>query len=201
MRVSSLLFAIGTLVTPLTLAAPARAATDIFRSPNNNTFAVATSNPETGPSEQVTVVRTTGVSGGPITQLGFYYVDPNDPNGCFFAGFGSIPNQYFSINATSASLSIDTSVLPAGTIQFFGTCPDAVPPTGLISVTWTVTGSNRTSGTTSFSGGGTTIRFVGTHVESLVSMSGTIFGTTLVDPFDLSFISGSHSTLIVMQRN
>ncbi len=198
MRVSSLLFAVGTLVTQLTLAAPARAATDIFRSPSNNTFAVASSNPETGPSQQVAVVRTIGASGGPITQLGFYYVDPN---GCFFGGFGNIPNQSFNVSATSASLSIDTSVLPAGTIQFFSTCPDAVPPTGLISVTWTATGSQRTSGTTSFGGAGTTIRFVGTHVESVASISGTLFGTTLVDPFQLSYISATHSTLIIMQRN
>jgi hypothetical protein len=198
MRVTSLLFAIGTLVTQLTLAAPARAATDIFRSPTNNTFAVASSNPPTGPSQQVSVVRTTGVSGGPITELGFYYVDPS---GCFFAGFGSIPNQYFSVSATSASLAIDTSLLPAGTLQFFGTCPDATPPSGIISVRWTATGSQRTSGTTSFSGGGTTIRFVGTRVDSVASISGTIFGTTLVDPFQLSYINANHETLIIMQRN
>jgi hypothetical protein len=139
MRVSSLLFGIGTLVTQLTLAAPARAATDIFRSPSNNTFAVASSNPETGPSQQVTVVRTIGASGGPIT--------------------------------------------------------------GLISVAWTATGSQGTSGTTSFGGAGTTIRFVGTRVDSVASISGTLFATTLVDPFQLSYISATRSTLIIMQRN
>jgi hypothetical protein len=198
MRITSLLFAVGTLVTQLASAGPARAATDIFRSPSNNTFAVASSNPPTGPSQQVTVVRSTGVSGGPITQLGFYYVDPN---GCFFAGFGLIPNQDFNVSSTSASLSIDTSLLPAGTLQFFGTCPDAPTPSGIISVAWTATGAQRTSGTNSFSGGGTTIRFVGTRVDAVASISGTLFGTTLVDPFQLSYISATHNTLIIMQKN
>src|SRR4051812_4333889 len=92
MRVNSLLFAIGSLATQLTLAAPASAATDIFISRANNDFAVASSNPVNGPSQQVFVTRTTGVSGGIITQLSFYYVAPN---GCFFGGFGQIPNQDF----------------------------------------------------------------------------------------------------------
>jgi hypothetical protein len=146
----------------------------------------------------VTVTRTTGVSGGIITELGFYYVAPN---GCFFAGFGQIPNQDFNFTAKSASLTIDTSSLPAGTIQFFGTCPDATPPAGVISVRWTATGATRTPGTSVSSFGGTTIRFSGTSLNTVTAISGTIFGTTLVEPFQLSFLNGDHNSTIIMQRN
>jgi hypothetical protein len=198
MRVNSLLFAIGSLATQLTLAAPASAATDIFISRANNDFAVASSNPVNGPSQQVFVTRTTGVSGGIITQLSFYYVAPN---GCFFGGFGQIPNQDFSFSAKSASLTIDTSSLPAGTIQFFSSCPDATPPAGVISVRWTATGATRTSGTTSFSSGGTTIRFSGTRLDTVAAISGTIFGTTLIDPYQLSYLNADHNTGIFIQRN
>jgi hypothetical protein len=45
MRIHALLFAVGSLATRITLAAPASAATDIFVSRANNDFAVATSNP------------------------------------------------------------------------------------------------------------------------------------------------------------
>jgi len=198
MRIHTLLFAVGSLATQITLAAPANAATDIFVSRTNNDFAVATSNPDNGPSQQVTVTRTTGVSGGIITELGFYYVAPN---GCFFAGFGQIPNQDFNFTPKSASLTIDTSSLPAGTIQFFGTCPDATPPAGVISVQWTATSATRTSGTSVSSFGGTTIRISGTRLDTVAAISGTIFGTTLVDPFQLSYLNGDHTTTIIMQRD
>jgi hypothetical protein len=62
-------------------------------------------------------------------------------------------------------------------------------------------GSRAGASTATKAGAGTTIRFAGTRVDSVASISGTLFGTTLVDPFELSYISASHDTLMIMQRN
>jgi len=49
--------------------------------------------------------------------------------------------------------------------------------------------------------GNITFRFQGTRREDVSNISGTLFGTTLIDPFPLSYISSLHNTVIIIERN
>ena len=198
MRIPGVLLLVSASVVALSHSAAVDASTEVFRSSANNSFAFAISNPPGGPSQLVGVVRDSSTPGGPVTQLGFYYTDPN---GCFFLGTGAIPSGAFHISAQSASLNLDLATLPPGTISFFATCPDVPPPNGVISVSWTGNGSTRTSGSNSVTQGNLTFRFVGTRVDEPSSISGTLFGTALVDPDHLSSISSLHNGVIVIERN
>ena len=92
--------------------------------------------------------------------------------------------------------------LPAGTLQFFfSSCPNEPAPTGAISVAWTATSSERTSGENSNSFDGVTFRFVGTSVQAISTIAGSIFGTTLDDPLQLSYINQLHNTLVEIEKN
>ena len=142
MRVQGVMFGLGLLLVQAAVSPSAQAASVVFKSSANTDFATAISNPTNGPSQLVAVSRSAGDGGGVTTFLGFYYTDPS---GCFFSGYGTIPNRYFRLNAGSASLYLDTSTLPEGTLAYYTTCPDADPPTGVIQVTWTATGSTRTA--------------------------------------------------------
>jgi hypothetical protein len=177
----------------------ARAAEVLYQFTNNVMFATAISNPPNGdPSQAVFVTRAVMPSAGLTTFVSFYYTTPD---GCFIAAGGYVPNTLFHVNANGASLGVDTSTLPEGTIQtFFSSC-GASAPSGLISVTWTVTGSERTSGSSASQFGNVTYRFSGTRREDVSNISGTLFGTQLIDPFPLSYISTLHNTAIFIERN
>ena len=164
-----------------------------------NSFANAVSNPPSGPSQAVFVARdNSSPGGGPTTFLNFYYTASD---GCFFLGTAYIPNVAFQISASSASLNIDTSQLAPGTLSFYSTCPDQTPPSGVISVNWSPNGAQRTSGSTSYTQGDLTFRFVGTRLDEPSTISGTLFGTPLIDPFPLSYLSFSHDGQIIIVRN
>src|SRR5438552_4605723 len=197
MRISAILL-LGASVASLSHSAAVDASTEVFRSKGNNNFALANSNPPIGPSQLVSVVRDNSTSAQRKTNLGFYYTDPN---GCFFLGNGTIPDGAFHVSTSSASVDIDTCTLPQGTLSFFSSCPDVPPPCGVISVSWTPIGSTRTSGNDSFQFGDLTFRFVGTRLEEPSNISGTLFGTLLIDPFPLSSISLLHNSVIVIERN
>jgi hypothetical protein len=198
MRIPGVLLLVSASVVALSHSAAVDASTEVFRSGANNSFALAISNPPSGPSQLVGVVRDNSTPGGPVTELGFYYTDPS---GCFFLGTGAIPNDTFHVSAHSASLNVNLSTLPPGTISFFATCPDVPPPNGVISVSWTGNGSTRTSGSNSVTQGNLTFRFVGTRVDEPSSISGTLFGTALVDPNLFSSINLLHNSVIVIERN
>jgi hypothetical protein len=198
MRIPGVLLLVSASVVALSHSTSVDASTEVFRSSANNSFAVAISNPPGGPSQLVGVVRDNSTPGGPVTELGFYYTDPN---GCFFGGTGAIPNDTFHISTSSASLYVDTSTLPPGTISFFTSCPDAPPPSGVISVNWTPNGSTRNSGSHSITEGNLTFRFVGTSLDEPSNISGTLFGTALVDPNLSSAINLLHDGLIIIERN
>jgi hypothetical protein len=170
----------------------------VYRSSAKSDFAVAVSNPPNGPSQEIVAVRS-HAPGGTTTTVSFYYTDPKS---CFFAGHATIPNDTFHYDAQSSLLDVDFSQLPAGTLQFFFTsCPNEPAPTGAISVSWTATSSTRTSGETSNSFDGVTFHFAGTMVESVSTISGSIFGTTLDDPDQLSYIEQLHETEIEIVKN
>lgn len=198
MRVQSVTFGLGLLLVQAAVSPSAQAASVVFKSSANTDFATAVSNPTNGPSQLVAVSRSVGDGGRVTTFLGYYYTDPS---GCFFSGYGTIPNQSFSFNAGSASLYLDTSTLPEGTLAYYTTCPDADPPTGVIQVTWTATGSTRTAGASSSTYGNTTFRYTGTTLQNIVDMSGSLFGTALVDPYSLSYTSALHQNVIVIEHN
>jgi hypothetical protein len=199
MRIPGVLLLVSASVVALSHTAAVDASTEVFHSRGNNSFATAISNPPGGPSQLVGVVRDNSTpGGGPITELGFYYTDPN---GCFFGGTGAIPNDTFHVSASSASLDVDLSTLPPGTISFFTSCPDVPPPNGVISVSWAPNGSTRTSGNNSITEGNLTFRFVGTRVDMPSNISGTLFGTALVDPYNFSYISLLHNSVIIIERN
>jgi hypothetical protein len=84
---------------------------------------------------------------------------------------------------------------------FFTSCPSAPAPTGVISVSWTATSTQRTSGETSNTFEGVTFRFVGTSLQAVSAISGSIFGTVLDDPQELSYFNLLHNTLIVIEKN
>jgi hypothetical protein len=197
MRAQSVTFGLGLLLVQAAVSPSAQAAS-VMRFPANTDFAVALSNPTNGPSQLVAVSRSVGDGGGVTTFLGYYYTDPS---GCFFSASGTIPNQSFSFNAGSASLYLDTSTLPEGTLAYYTTCPDANLPTGVIQVTWTATGSTRTAGGSTSTFENITFHYTGTTLTNIVDMSGSLFGTTLVDPNSFSYTSALHQNVIRIEHN
>jgi hypothetical protein len=178
-------------------ATDARAAEVLYSFPTNTTFATAISNPPDGASQAVFVTRTVTPSVGLSTFVGVYYTSPS---GCFFAAGGYVPNNAFHVDANGATLNVDTNTLGGTFETLFSTCGETVPG-GVISVSWTVTGTQRTSGSTASEFGNITYRFTGTRREDVANITGTLFGTTLIDPYQLSYISSLHNTVIVIERN
>jgi hypothetical protein len=189
----------GVAASVLLVAPRVQAKTVVTISRGNNSFATAVSNPPNGPSQEILAVRQLG-PGGPTTSVNFYYTDPN---GCFFAGHATVPNDTFQVNPKSALLDVDFSQLPPGTLEiFFGSCESEPAPTGAISVSWTAIGdSTRTSGTNSNSFDGFSFRFSGTSLEAPANISGTIFGTPLDDPQHISSINLLHEVGIFIEQN
>jgi hypothetical protein len=175
----------------------ARATEVLYSFPTNTTFATAVSNPPDGPSQAVFVTRTVTQAVGLSTFVSVYYTSPS---GCFFAAGGYVPNTAFHVDARGATLNVDTNTLGGSFETFFSTCGETVP-SGVISVAWTVTGTQRTSGSSASQFGNITYRFSGTRREDVASINGTLFGTTLVDPFQLSYVSSLHNTVIIIERN
>jgi hypothetical protein len=175
----------------------ARATEVLYSFPTNTTFATAISNPPDGPSQGVFVTRTVVPSEGLTTFVSVYYTSPS---GCFFAAGGYVPNTAFHVDANGATLNVDTNTLGGTFETFFSTCGETVPG-GVISVAWTVTGSQRTSGSSAFQFGNITYRFTGTRREEVANINGTLFGTTLIDPYQISYISSLHNTVIVIERD
>lgn len=173
----------------------AQAAEVLYSFPTNTTFATAISNPPDGPSQGVFVTRTVVPKEGLTTFVSMYYTAPS---GCFFAAGGYVPNNAFNVNANGANLYVDTTNL--GFETFLSTCGESAP-SGVISVAWSVTGTQRTSGSSASQFGNITYRFVGTRREDVSNINGTLFGTSLIDPFPLSYISSLHNTLIIIERN
>lgn len=175
----------------------ARATEVLYNFPTNTTFATAISNPPDGPSQGVFVTRTVVRSEGLSTFVAVYYTSPD---GCFFAAGGYVPNTAFHVNANGATLNVDTNTLGGSFETLASTCGESVP-TGVISVAWTTTGTERTSGSSAFEFGNITSRFTGTRREDVANINGTLFGTTLIDPYQFSYISSLHNTLIVIERD
>jgi hypothetical protein len=173
----------------------ARATEVLYSFPTNTTFATAISNPPEGPSQAVFVTRTVAPKEGLTTFVSVYYTSPS---GCFFAAGGYVPNNAFLVNANGANLDVDTTNL--GFETFFSTCGESAP-SGVISVAWSVTGTQRTSGSSAFQFGNITYRFTGTRREDVSNITGTLFGVTLIDPLQFSYISSLHNTVIIIERN
>jgi hypothetical protein len=167
------LFTVGLVVAQLSAA---NAATDVLRFPANNTFLNAASNdPVTGNSTSVGVTRELGQSGGPVYRL--FYLVSNADTGLFLLGSGVIDAQDFQATPQHGSLFVDINTL---TLE---TQIGAVPANGIIDIEWNGTGAQRQSGATFFQFENVRGIIAGTDVTNVANITGSVFGTPLVDPF------------------
>jgi hypothetical protein len=147
-------------------------ATEVTRLPANNIFATASSNdPNTGASSFLFVSREKTNKGGPIDHIFFFSVDPN---GNFFEGMGVLPQGAFHWDAKSSSLNVNVDDIA---YDFeFGV------PAGVISVDWTVTDVERTSGSTKIdAGAGMHVQIVGTRTGAPATVTGSVVGDALTN--------------------
>ena len=183
------LLMVGVVLTQLSSA---RAATEVARFPAHNTFLTANSNdPVTGTSTSVGVTRELGLPGGPVYRV--FVLISNFDSGFFFFASGLIDAQDFQVNPHRGSLQVDINTITLD--QLIG----EVPENGVIDVEWEGTGTQRQSGSTFFEGENVRGIFVGTSVTNEADITGSVFGTPLVDPFgDIRILS---SAVIVITRD
>jgi hypothetical protein len=189
MRTLISLFTTGVVLTQL---ASAHAATEVARFPAHNTFLSATSNdPVTGTTTSVSVTRELGQPGGPVYRL--FYIVSNVDTGLFLLGSGLIDAQDFQVTPQQASLLVDVNTLTLDTQV------GELPENGVIDVDWEGTGVQRESGSTFFEGENVRGIFVGTSVTNVADITGSVFGTPLVEPFgDIRILN---SATIVITRD
>jgi hypothetical protein len=183
------LFVVGVVLMQLSSA---RAATEVARFPANNTFLTANSNdPVTGTSTSVSVTRELGLPGGPVYRV--FYLISNADTGQFIFGGGLIDAQDFQVSPHRASLHVDINTITLDQQE------GEVPENGVIDIEWEGTGTQRESGSTFFEFENVRGLFVGTSVTNLADITGTVFGTPLVEPFgDIRIL---HQAVIVITRN
>jgi hypothetical protein len=182
-------FVVGVVLAQLTAA---QAATEVIRFPANNAFLTANSNdPVTGTSTSVGVTQEVGHPGSPVYRV--FYLISNFETGLFLFGSGLIDAQDFQISPQSGSLFVDINTITLDT-QI-----GEVPENGLIDVEWEGTGASRQSGSTFFEFENVRGIIAGTDVTNPAEISGTVFGTPLVDPFgDIRML---RSGTVVITRN
>jgi hypothetical protein len=101
-------------------------------------------------------------------------------------------NSNDPVTPQSASLLVDINTLTLDMLQ------GELPENGLIDVQWEGTGVQRQSGSTFFEGENVRGIFVGTSVTNDADITGSVFGTPLVEPFgDIRIL---HSAVIVITR-
>jgi hypothetical protein len=185
LKVAVVLF--GAVVFPLQ---EARAATEVARYPANNTFVEAVStDPATGITTGVFVSREIGQPGGPIDTVS---VIVSQGENLLFFGIGVLPTGAFQVDAKSASLNVD---LHAVTLS---SQTGDIPTNGLISLSWTAIDVQRDAGGSRVTSGPITFIFTGTRTQATASVTGSVFGTALVDP--LASLSVVRQAVIVMTR-
>ena len=169
MRMISGAALVASLLAPLSLAHAA----EVTRLPANNMFANAVSDdPATGTSTGVFVTREKGNKGGPVDTI---FLIISGPNGFSVIG-GTLPKGAFHADAKSASLDVDIS-------EIIVSFEDGnLPETGLISVDWHATDVTRISGNTQIDIGNGHVNIVGTSASSPANVTGSVFGTALVEP-------------------
>ena len=182
-------FLVGVVLTQLSSA---QAATEVARFPANNSFLTANSNdPVTGTSTSIGVTRELGQPGGPVYRVS--YIVSNPDLGLFLFGSGLIDAQDFQVTPQGGSVHVDMNTVTLD--QQVGD----VPENGVIDVEWEGTGMQRESGSTFFEFENVRGIFVGTSVTNVADITGSAFGTPLVDPFgDIRIL---HSAVIVITRN
>jgi hypothetical protein len=182
------LFVVGVVGTQLSLA---HAATEVARFPANNSFLTANANdPVTGTSTSVGVTRELGQPGGPVYRV--FYLVSNADTGLFLFGSGLIDAQDFQVTPQSGSLHVDINTLTLDQQE------GDVPGNGVIDVEWEGTGMQRESGSTFFEFENVRGLFVGTSVTNIADITGSAFGTPLVEPFgEIRILS---SAVIVITR-
>jgi hypothetical protein len=167
------LFTVGVIVAQLSAA---QAATDVVRFPANNTFLNANSNdPVTGNSTSVGVTRELGASGGPVYRI--FYLVSNFETGLFLLGSGVIDAQDFQVTPHGGSVFVDMK-----TVALDFQIGD-VPANGLIDIDWEGTGVQRQSGSTFFQFENVRGIITGTDMSNPATITGSVFGAPLVEPF------------------
>jgi len=158
----------------------------------NNSFLSAVSNdPTTGNSTSILVTRELAQKGGPVYRVS--YLISNFDTGLFLFGSGRIDAQDFQITAHSASVNVDINTI---TLDFqIGDLPE----NGVIDVQWEGTNDvQRISGGTVDVSDNIRFLFTGTTVDVAADITGSVFGTPLVDPFgDIRILS---EAVIVITR-
>jgi hypothetical protein len=184
---------VGAVFVQLSLMpSPASAATEVARFPANNSFLVANSNdPVTGTSTSVGVTRELGFPGGPVYRV--FYLVSNPDQGLFQFGTGLIDAQDFQITPHAASLNVDINTLTLDSQE------GPLPENGVIDVEWEGTGVQREAGGTIFEFDNVRGVFVGTSLTTTADITGSVFGTALVDPF--GDIRSLHQAVIVITRD
>jgi len=181
-------FVVGVVLTQLSSV---HAATEVARFPAHNTFLSASSNNEdTGTSISVGVTRELGLPGGPVYRV--YYQISNFEAGLYQFGTALIDAQDFQVTPQRASLHVDIN-----TLTLEGVVGD-IPENGVIDVEWEGTGMHVESGGTISVSDNVKFLFVGTSMTNPADITGSVFGTTLVDPFgDIRIVT---SAVIVITR-
>jgi len=169
----------------------AQAATEVLRFSANNSFLNANSNdPVTGNSTSVGVVRVLGEPGGPEYRL--FYLISNFETGLFLLGSGLIDAQDFQVNPQRGSLFVDINTVTLDTQV------GDLPENGIIDVEWEGTGVQRQSGSVFLQRDFVLGIAAGTDVTNPAEITGSVFGTPLVDPFgDIRIL---HSGTIIITR-
>lgn len=180
---------IGVVVTQLSSA---QAATEVARFPAHNTFLSAISNdPATGNSTSVLVTRELGQPGGPVYRLSVLI--SNVDAGLLLFASGLIDAQDFQVTPRRASLFVDMNTLTLDTQE------GELPENGIVDIEWEGTGVQRDSGSTIFEFDNVRGLFVGTSVTNVADITGSVFGTPLVEPFgDIRILN---SALIIITRD
>jgi hypothetical protein len=170
----------------------AQAATEVARFPAHNTFLNANSNdPVTGTSVSVGVTRELGAKGGPVYRV--FYMISNADTGLFLFGTGLLDRQDFRVTPKRASLHVDINDL---TLE---TQVGDLPENGVIDVQWEGTGTQREAGSTFFEFDNVRGIIVGTSMTNPAEITGSAFGTPLVEPFgEIRILS---SAVVIITRN
>jgi hypothetical protein len=171
----------------------ANAATEVARFPANNSFLSANSNDDvTGDSTSILVTRELTQAGGPVYRIS--YIISNSITGDFKFGTGLIDTKDVHFSAHSASVDVDINAITLD--QQVGELPED----GVISIEWQGTDDvQRISGGSVNVSDNVRFLFVGTSVDITADITGSVFGTPLVDPFgDIRILS---EAVIVITRN
>ena len=171
----------------------ANAATEVARFPANNSFLSAISNDDvTGDSTSILVTRELTQAGGPVYRIS--YLISNSITGDFEFGTGLIDTKDVHFSAHSASVDVDINAITLD--QQVGDLPE----NGVISIKWQGTDDvQRISGGSVNVSDNVRFLFVGTSVDITADITGSVFGTPLVDPFgDIRILS---EAVIVITRN